>query len=310
MGDVTRRQRYRYLLSLPERLLRSLGALSGGLLKELGDVALPAAIRRTVLYRTMVGVTLRFLIEDVGEVEGVYPSEGKLAENFVLQRTASHGIELMGILAFRASPVWVLAALADVTGGGQRLIREIVDSLKEEGLLEGDGHFETMDQVLGGLEKSSARLAMNLNLPPMDVAGLRSEWDALRTELKSIPPERVPALDRLERTWEDLRASAQAQEKSVFAVASLMAISSLAHVPANVVWLSKAARSAARRTGGMVGEALLDHYSVALDEISKAGFGAYWKGEFRPYLRAAAEQFAPEHPSLTERLFRRRRQET
>src|ERR1700749_624616 len=133
---------FRYILSLPERAVRSLGALSGGLLKEIGDIALPAAIRRTILYRTMVGLTLRFLIEDVGEVEGVYPLENRLAENFILQRTASHGLEVLGILAFRASPVWVLAALADVTGGGQKLIREIVIALKDEGLLDRDTNFE------------------------------------------------------------------------------------------------------------------------------------------------------------------------
>src|SRR3954468_24508603 len=107
MKDVTRKARYRYVLSLPERAIRSLGALSGGLLREIGEVALPPAIRRTTLYRTMVGVTLRFLIEEVGEVEGIYPTESRLAENFILQRTASHGIELLGLLAFRASPVWV-----------------------------------------------------------------------------------------------------------------------------------------------------------------------------------------------------------
>jgi len=254
----------------------------------------------------MVGVTLRFLIEQVGEVEGIYPSENRLAENFILQRTASHGIELLGILAFRASPVWVLAALADVTGGGQRLMREFAGALKEEGLLEADVRFETMDQVLGGLEKTSAHLALTLNMPPMDVPGLRLEWETLKSELKSIPPNRIPALERLERTWEALRVSAQTQNRTVFALSSLMAISTLSHVPANLLWLSKATRSAARRTGGIVGGALLDHYSTSLEEISRAGFAGYWKQEFRPYLRAAAVQFAPEHGSLTERLFQRR----
>src|ERR1700733_1654716 len=205
------RLRYKYILSLPERAVRSLGALSGGLLRAIGEVALPAPIRRTILYRTMVGVTLRFLIEQVGEVEGIYPSESRLAENFILRRTASHGIELLGILAFRASPVWVLAALADVTGEGQRLMREITDALKEEGLLEADARFETMDQVLGGLEKTSAHLALTLNMPPINVQGLRLEWETLKTEMKSIPPDRIPALDRLERTWQALRVSAQTQ---------------------------------------------------------------------------------------------------
>lgn len=296
--------RYRYLLSLPERVIRSLGALSGGLLKELGDVALPAAIRRTILYRTMVGVTLRFLIEDVGEVQGVYPSEDRLAENFILQRTASHGIELLGIVAFRASPVWVLGALADVTGGGQRLIREVVAALQEEGLLDADANFETMDQILGGLEKTSGHLALTLNLPPIDVAGLRREWETFRAELRNIPPDRMPAVDRLEQTWERLRAAARSQNRTVFATASLMAVSSLSHLPANLLWLSKAARSAARRTTGILGGSLLDHYSKTLDEIALTGFGPYWKREFRPYLRAAAEQFVPTHKSLTERLFR------
>lgn len=300
------RSSYKYILSLPERAIRSLGALSGGLLREIGEVALPAPIRRTVLYRTMVGVTLRFLIEQVGEVEGIYPSENRLAENFILQRTASHGIELLGILAFRASPVWVLAALADVTGGGQRLMREFASALKEEGLLEADARFETMDQVLGGLEKTSSHLALTLNMPPIDVPGLRLEWETLKTGLRSIPPNRIPGLERIERTWETLRVSAQTQNRTVFALSSLMAISTLSHVPANLLWLSKATRSAARRTGGIVGGALLDHYSTSLEEISRAGFAGYWKQEFRPYLRAAAVQFAPEHRSLTERLFQRR----
>ncbi|MEI9974306.1 MAG: hypothetical protein WDO73_21005 [Ignavibacteriota bacterium] len=51
---------------MPERVVRSLGAISGGLLREIGAVVVPASLRRTTLYRTMVEVTLRFLIEEVG----------------------------------------------------------------------------------------------------------------------------------------------------------------------------------------------------------------------------------------------------
>ena len=89
LQSVSSPVRYKYILSLPERAVRSLGALSGGLLREIGNVALPASVRRTTLYRTMVEVALRFLIEEVGQVEGVYPSEGRLAENFILKRTAN-----------------------------------------------------------------------------------------------------------------------------------------------------------------------------------------------------------------------------
>ena len=295
---------YKYLLSLPERLIRSLSALSGGLLREIGQVALPAPLRRTALYRNMIDVTLRFLIEDVGQVQGLYPPEGKLAENFLLQRTASHGIELLGILAFQASPVWVLAALADAAGGSRRLIREIAQALQEEELLDKDQSFETMEQVLDGLEKTTGRLAAALNLPPVDMPGLRREWDRLKVDFRAIPPKNVPSLERVEHVWTNLRTSAHEQGRSVFLVSSVMAISAVAHVPANLLWLSRATRSAARRTGKVLGEPVLEHYTHALAEIGREGFLRYWTREFRPYLRGAAEQFAPSHESLTERLLK------
>jgi hypothetical protein len=297
---------YEYILSLPERVVRSLGALSGGLLHEIGAVVLPASLRRTTLYRTMVGVTLQFLIEEVGQVEGVYPTQGHLAENFLVQRTASHGIELLGILAFRASPVWVLAALADVSGAGNSLIREISQALKEEGLLPSDARFETMEQMLDGLEKTSSHLAQTLNLPPVDIAGLRREWETFRNEVKSIPPKNVPAPERLEGIWGEVRRTARAQKRSVFTVSSLLAVSALSHVPGNVLWLSRAGHAAARRTGKVLGGAILDHYVETLEEISRTGLVAYWAREFRPYLRGAALQFAPHHETLTERLLHRR----
>lgn len=303
---MTPKPRYQYILSLPERAIRSLGALSGGLMREIGNVALPAGVRRTTLYRTMVDVGLQFLIEDVGQVEHIYPTGEKLSENFLLKRAASHGIELAGILAFHASPIWILAALADATGGSRKLIQEISQALKEEGLLEGEAPFQTLEQILDGLEKTSEHLATTLNVPPVDIPSLRREWGRLKNELRTIPPKNLPAQDRVERVWVELQESAKSQGRSVFLMSSLMAISAVAHVPSNVLWLSRAARSAARRTGKVMGAAILDHYSESLREIAKTGFGAYWAREFRPYLHGAAEQFARDHESATERWLRRR----
>ncbi len=296
---------YPYLLSLPERVIRSLSALSGGLLQEIGHVALPAGVRRSTLYSVMVEVTLRFMIEEVGQVEGVYPTEGRLAEKFLLRRTASHGIDLLGLLTLHASPIWVLAALADATGSGRRLILELSSALKEEGLLDADVNFETVDQVLGGLERTSQHLTAALNLPPMDIPNLRREWEQLKKELVTIPPSKIPAIDRIERLWAEIKESAKNQKQSVFMVSSLLAISTTAHVPAAMLWLSKAAHSSVRRTGRVLGDAILTHYSDALSEMAKTGFLSYWKREFRPYLEGAARQFSPGHGSLTERWLNR-----
>ena len=157
------------------------------------------------------------------------------------------------------------------------------------------------------MEKTSDRLAVALNLPPVDIPGLRREWEQLKQDVQSIPPKNVPKMEKIEGVWERLQHSAQEQGRSVFTVSSLMAVSAVSHVPANLLWLSKASRSAARRTGKVLGEAVLDHYVETLAEISKTGFLAYWQREFRPYLHAAAAQFAPGKQSLTERLLRRRK---
>jgi hypothetical protein len=54
----------------------------------------------------------------------------------------------------------------------------------------------------------------------------------------------------------------------------------------------------------MLAGGLLDHYSRTLSDIRERGFAAYWAEEFRPYMRAAAEQFSPAHRSLTDRWLR------
>lgn len=292
-GDFTH-----YVLSLPERILRSASALAGGLARELTDVVIPGALRRTHLYRSLVEGTLRFLIEQVGEVEGTYPNEGELTENFLMRRGAGNGIELIGILTFHASPVWVMAALADISGAGRQLIQEITASLQEEGLLDKGTSFENVEQLLDGLEKTAGRAATTFNTPPLDIAGLRKEWTAMREQVKTIPRLELPAADAVWNSWKELKREAEVQKRPVFEMSSLMALSA-------VRWVGLSATLAAQRTGKIVTGALLDHYSQTLKEIQKAGYLGYWAQEFRPYLKAAALQFSPGRGSLTQRLLRR-----
>ena len=291
-----------FLLSLPERGLRSATALAGGLLREVGDVAIPKTLRRSQLYRNLVEATLRFLIEQVGQVKDVYPGEAKLSEDFLVRRTAGNGIELIGILTFRASPVWVLAALADASGAGRFLVREITASLKADGLLEQGAKFDTVDEMLVGLEASAGRLAATVNMPPLDVKSLRQEWNALRGDLARIPPRQLPGTQALRDLWKEIQQEAGRQNRTVFQVSSLMAISAMKSVPEKARWLSASARSAARKTGTAVGGMLLEDYRTSLKQIRETGYVRYAVDQFRPYLSAAVSQFSPRRQSLTERL--------
>ena len=294
-----------FLLSLPERGVRSVTALAGGLVRELGEVSIPRTIRRSQLYGNLVEGTLRFLLEQVGQVKGVYAAEEQLSKDFVVRRAAGNGIELAGILAFRASPVWVLAALADASGAGRYLLREITASLKNEGLLDRAAEFTTVDDMLDGLEASAGRMAASLNTPPLAIGELREEWAALRRDLSKIPPRQLPTMRALRRLWSEMKEEAQKQNRSVFQVSSLMAMSAINNVPEKARWLSASARVAARQAGATVAAVLLEDYRTTLKQIRETGYVRYAARQFRPYLSAAVSQFSPRRTSLTERLLTR-----
>jgi hypothetical protein len=291
-----------YLLSLPERLIRSTVGLGAGVAREVSEVALPDSIRRSQLYRNLVDATLHFLIEQVGGVEGVYPDGEALPDNFLARRTAGNAIEVLGIVAFRASPVWILAALADVCGMGRHLIPELTDALKAQGLLEKDAQFTTVDQMLDGLERTSTHLASAVNTPPLDVKALRAEWDALREDARHLPQASLPSWESIRAVWTSLEAESARQKRSIFETSSLMAISAAKALPGGVRWLSASARVGASRTGQLFASALLEDYRQTLSGIRQVGYLTYAGRQFRPYVRAAANQFSPKRRTLTQRL--------
>jgi len=291
-----------YLLSFPERVVRSALGLSAGVAREVGEVALPAGIRHSQLYQNLVDATLRFVIEQVGGVEGVYPNEGTLPDDFLARRTAGNAVEVLGIVAFRASPVWVLAALADLCGVGRHMIPEMADALREQGLLDKDAEFTNVDQLLDGLERTSSRLAATINAPPLDVAGLRKEWEALREDARSLNPAGLPSPDTVRSLWAELKTESARQERSVFETSSVMAVSAVRALPEGVRWLSASTRVGAMRTGQVLAAVLIDHYRQTLTELQQVGYLTYAGRQLRPYVRAAVRQFSPARPTLTQRL--------
>ena len=291
-----------YLLSLPERVIRSALGLSAGLLREVGEVALPRGVRRSHLYRNLVDVTLRFVIERVGGAEGVYPQAEPQASDFLARRGAGHAIELLGIAAFRLSPVWVLAALADLSGLGRRLIPEIAAALEAEGLLEKGSRFESVDQLLDGLEKTSARVAETFNTPPLDVASLRQEWTAIRNEAGRMRAPALPPPQAVSGRWEEIKEESTRQGRSIFETSSVMAVSTVRAFPGTARRFTASARVGAKRTGQLLSGAILAHYGETLRELRQVGYLTYAKRQLSPYVRACVDQFSPRRQTLTQKV--------
>jgi hypothetical protein len=294
-----------YLLSIPERVIRSALGFSAGLLREIGEVVVPRSVRRGQLYKSLVETTLRYVIEQVGSAKGVYPPEVPQTQDFLARRGVGHAIELLGIAAFRISPVWVFAALADLSGIGRRLIPEIAEALKEEGLLEKEAQFDSVDQLLDGLEKTSSRLAQTINMPPLDVASLRKEWTEIRLATHGLRPVDLPSVKDISSRWEELKHEATRQGRSTFATSSVMAISAVRVLPDRARRLSSSTRVGAARSGKLLYGTVLEDYRNTLGELRQVGYVGYAKRQLSPYLRACVEQFSRRQRSLTERIIER-----
>lgn len=296
-----------YIFSLPERVIRSALGFSAGLLRELGEVAVPQTVRRGQLYKSLVDTTLRYVIEQVGGAKGVYGSGEPPTRDFLGRRGVGHGIELLGIAAFRVSPVWIFAALADLSGLGRHLIPEIAEALKEQGLLSEGTKLENVDELLDSLEKTSSRLAETINAPPIDVPGLRKEWAEIRKQARGLKPTDLPTAKDINGRWAALKDEAARQGRSIFETSSLMAISAVRALPDRALWLSSSARVSASRTGKVVLEAILADYSRTLSELREIGYSKYARQQLSPYLRACVDQFSRRHRSMTERLIEKMR---
>ncbi|MGB6451133.1 MAG: hypothetical protein WBE92_10315 [Steroidobacteraceae bacterium] len=286
-------------------MIRSALTFSAGMLREIAVVVVPRAVRRGQLYRSLVDVTLRYVIEQVGSAKGVYPAEAPQPEDFLARRGAGHAIELLGIAALRISPVWVFATLADLSGLGRRLIPEIAEALKEQGLLEQETQFENVDQLLDGLEKTASRLAQTISAPPLDVAGLRKEWTEIRMQARGRKPVDLLSVKAISARWEELKDEAARQGRSIFETSSVMAISAVRALPDRARWLSSSTRVAAKRAGTLLSVTLLDDYSHTLSELREVGYVTYATRQLSPYLRACVDQFSRHQRTLTERLIER-----
>ena len=163
-------------------------------------------------------------------------------------------------------------------------------------MLDRDSKFENVDQLLEGLEQTAGRVADLFNAPPLDVAGLRREWGAFREAAAKIPPRNLPSVGFLGAHWEQLKAEAAAQNRPVFELSSMMAVSAIARVPVTLLKLARASNRAVWRSGQTLGASVLTHYSQVLQDIHERGYAAYWAQEFQPYLRAAAASVFTQAP--------------
>ena len=177
----------------------------------------------------------------------------------------------------------------------------MADALKEQNLLDKDAQFSSVDHLLDGLERTSSRLAATINTPPLDVAGLRREWAAIRDEAR--PFSRPPSVARYDRRHVG-RAEKRIGQAEPIGLRDILDDGCIGSSGVS------RARAVVLRVGASRGRAnrrdRCDRTSRPLQEtlaeIRETGYAAFAARQFRPYVRAAVDQFSPKKSTLTERL--------
>ena len=272
-----------YVASLPERLVRSAAAAGGGLLLETSNLVLPPPVRqRSKLYQATVARMIRITVEFVGGVTGRYPAERMDAHELAVRKLGGNAVEMASIVAVGFSPLWLLAAASDVTGGVRTYLDAFVSELKSTGALAESADVSSVDGLLVALESTSGQVADTIDIPPLTIEHMRVSLDQFRRHADTIPgPSDLAGL------YNDLAEVAREQDRSLLFMSSLVAAGAI-------------------HAGIQLGNAhLVSFYSDSLAAIRREGVPAYLGRIGQPYLAAATDHLRPSTAAHTPRLARR-----
>ncbi len=271
-----------YVASLPERLVRSAAAGAGGLVHETSEVVLPPPIRHSQLYQSTIGRMVRIVVEFVGGVSGPEAADAMAIQDLAVRKLAGNAVEVASVVAVGWSPLWMLAAAADVTGGTRAYLDAFVKELEDSHVLPPDANVSSVDELLAALGNTSGQMADTIDIPPLALNDMRTSLQEFRSHAGQLPDPRD-----LTQIFTEMNRAAAEQNRSLFTVSSLVA-------------------AGAVQAGIQLGNVhVFSFYRGSLSTIRAEGVPAYLQRISQPYLEAAALHLRPSSSTHTQRLLRR-----
>ncbi|NDJ54984.1 MAG: hypothetical protein GYB68_18075 [Chloroflexi bacterium] len=268
-----------YIVSLPERLARAAAAGLGGLAHRVAEFVVPDWARDSRFYQATFERLLRIIVELVGGVQDVFPADDLPVEELAVRKAAGNAMEVLSFFAMGWSPVWLLAAAADISGGTRHYLQTLVTDLKTEGVLPQDATVDSVDDLLETLERFSGQGADLVDMPPTSVDQLRESFNQLQDNA-----EYLPKMETLSSMYEELNTIALQEGKSVFVTSSLIALGAV-------------------KTGMELGSThLFEYYLNNLDDIRREGILEYLRRSLHPYARMVRQHLNPRYETLTQRF--------
>lgn len=287
-----------YALSFPERLLRAVAGLAGGLGRAL-SLLVPRPVRESRFYRTAVERQLKMMADDVGET-GLYAGEPALDRRTAVRLGIGGTLDNLMVLGLHASPVWLLLAAADVTSGARAFVLDLGRELREAGYLKEGGRMDSVDDVLDGLSRLSNRMAETLDKPPLSLAEMRESVRTLRENVVEVGDTTIRETARLDELAGRIRGMASTSGRSVLEVAGGVAAGAMRSTTSLVGGTLHGAASAARIVGRHLWSGVVMDYAGTARRMHRLGFHRALLRFFRPHTRAWVRIFGYGYLTWTE----------
>ena len=292
-----------YTLSIPERYLRGLTALTGGMLKETTDLVVPDFVQDTNSYNIFVGNLLRFAVENVGGVEGLYDEEG-LDDEYATRKVIGNAIEGVGIATVHASPLWIFAFFADSVKGGKAYLERLSDELIEKGYMESKRTSKSLKDLLEGIERTTTSFAQNIDTPPLSKDEIVGNIDEIRESISELWTSTGKAAEdvtgEVGNIMQEFIDTANEEGQSLLELGGVMTLQATSRAKK----AAGMAITAPQVAGKMLSENILGYYKDTLSDIHDHGYARVAGDVIDPYGNAIKKQFSTDNETWTEWLFR------
>ena len=292
-----------YSISLPERYFRGLTGLLGGMLHETTELLIPDFVKDTTTYNIFVGNLLRFAVENVGEVEGIYNDDG-LDEDYASRKLLGNAIEGIGIATVHMSPLWIFAFFADSVKGGKIYLKRLRAELIEKGYIDSENESDSIQDLLEGIERTTTSFAQNIDMPPLSRDEIMDNLEEIQDSIGGLFSKtgRVAGdvKDEISNLMQDFLETASEEDQTLMELSGVMTL----QVTNRAKKAIGVATTVPQVAGKILYENILVYYSDTLSDINQRGYAVVASETIEPYGSAIIKQFSSEKETWTEKLFR------
>ncbi|TCT16276.1 hypothetical protein EDC18_102293 [Natranaerovirga pectinivora] len=288
-----------YILSVPERTIKSVVSIGTGMTSLLTNLLLPSIVKDSITYRVTFGMLQQFLIEKVAQVEQKEKNI-QLKDHYMIRKTAGSIIEGIGLISVRFSPVWMLAILSDISGGSKVYVKRLMEDLKKCGLIEQEVNYENIYDLLEGVNRFSNIGVNAIDMPPISAKDFNEFKKSLVTEFSHDKNASQKMYKALEKVYKRMEEVSEKEKMSLKKLNGAMTIDLMLKTSKKGLDIT---RVTTKTSIDMIYEVIIKNYMDSLDKVNRIGKRKYLIEHMTPFMKQFKDHYKKDKKTITEKVF-------